>query len=178
MHPQVNDFIERVKRMYPTKFINADVLDVGSMDINGNNRHHFYQSRYLGVDIADGPNVDAVCDPQEPFPYGMGSFDTIISTECMEHNKYFRETISKMISSLRPGGLLLMTMAGHLRPEHGTHKSDPAASIHTLDYYRNLYVSDLSKVDYKGGVPIEELFMPLCIEYGGAYDLYFYGIKR
>lgn len=172
MHPQVNDFIERVKRMYPTKFIGGKVLDVGSLDINGNNRHHFYCSEYTGIDVGEGPNVDLVVPGNQEFPFDSNIFDVVISTECMEHNEHYMTTIGQMYRVLKPGGVMIMTMAGHKRPEHGTKRSDPVASPHTQEYYKNIYLQDLSHILWW-----EEGFFPFCFEYGGAYDLYFYGIK-
>lgn len=173
MHPEQKQFIERVRLLFPTKFIGGKVLDVGSMDINGNNRQFFYQSEYVGMDIAPGPNVDIVNDlPDKEFQWFGDYFDTVISTECMEHNKHYRNTIKEMYRVLKPGGLMLMTMASHKRPEHGTKKNDPIASPHTGDYYKNLYIADLADV-----LQWEVYFFPYCFEYSGAYDLYFYGIK-
>ena len=39
----------------------ACVLDIGSLDVNGNNRCHFIEPReYVGVDVGPGANVDVV----------------------------------------------------------------------------------------------------------------------
>lgn len=150
------------------------MLDVGSMDINGNNRQFFYQpERYVGIDIAEGPNVNMVISSGEPFPVHFDEFfDAVISTECMEHNKDYSKTMNEMWRALKPGGLMIMTMASHKRPEHGTEKCDPVASPHTHDYYKNLCLVDMVAV-----MGWEARFFPLCFEYSGAYDLYFYGIK-
>lgn len=173
MHPSAEQFIERVKLLYPASFIAKDVLDVGSLDINGNNRHHFYAFKsYTGIDVGEGPNVDLVIKG-DSLPFEDRTFDAVISTECMEHNRHYEELIPHMVRVLKPGGIMVMTMAGFGRPEHGTAKTDPAASPHTHDYYMNLMIGNLAVV-----LPWEKFFFPFSFEYAGAYDLYFYGIKK
>jgi hypothetical protein len=46
--------------MFLQYFIDKCVLDVGSLDINGNNRYLFDNCEYTGLDIGEGPNVDIV----------------------------------------------------------------------------------------------------------------------
>ena len=173
MHPAQRDFVERVKLLFPAKFLGVDVLDVGSLDINGNNRYHFALKSYIGLDVGPGLNVDRIVKGEDPLPFESESFDVVISTECMEHNAHFRKTIVQMVRVLRPGGLMIMSMAGYLRPIHGTAMIDPVASPYTHDYYKNIYLQDLSHL-----ISWEEVFFPYCFEYSGAYDLYFYGVKK
>ena len=52
MHEAQMMFCEEVKRKYPNYFNAVKVLDIGSMDINGNNRHLFENSEYVGCDLA------------------------------------------------------------------------------------------------------------------------------
>jgi SAM-dependent methyltransferase len=174
MHPQATQFIERIKLLYPHKFINVDVLDVGSLDINGGNRHHFWESRYTGLDIGNGKNVDVVYGPGSQMPFHDNHFDVVISTECFEHDRFFIRTIREVTRVLKPNGLFLFTCAAFGRPEHGTIDHDAVASPFTNDWYNNITIRAV--VDAMGGPETE--FFPLCFEYGGAFDLYFYGIKR
>jgi len=60
MHKRVKDFILGIKQIHPEFFRDVDVLDCGSLDINGNNRQFFIDSLYTGIDIVDGKNVDVV----------------------------------------------------------------------------------------------------------------------
>ena len=66
----------------PEYFIGTQVLDIGSLDINGNNRYLFDNCDYTGIDIGPGPNVDIICSGHE-FKSDE-EFDVIISTECLE----------------------------------------------------------------------------------------------
>ena len=50
-HPEQRTFMTYVKEKFPEKFKNCRVLDIGSLDINGNNRYLFTDYTYVGVDI-------------------------------------------------------------------------------------------------------------------------------
>ncbi len=47
-HTQQQDFCIGVRKRYPNRFENARVLDIGSLDINGNNRFLFTNEDYTG----------------------------------------------------------------------------------------------------------------------------------
>lgn len=57
MHPEARDFSLFVKRMLNDFFIGKIVLDVGSGDINGNNRFLFENCEYNGNDVIQAKNV-------------------------------------------------------------------------------------------------------------------------
>ena len=50
-HQEQINFCLYVKEKYPTFFNNKKVLDVGSGDINGNNRYLFEDCDYFGCDV-------------------------------------------------------------------------------------------------------------------------------
>jgi hypothetical protein len=159
-------------------FHNVSVLDVGSLDVNGNNKEFFTDSHYIGIDVGEGPNVDIVSKGHE-FTYEH-QFDTIISTECFEHDMFWKETLNNIVVNLlRPGGLFLFTCATTGREEHGTSRVNPGCSPLTIvdeewkDYYKNLTENDIK----------EALDMNLFGLYQfsvneSSKDLYFWGIKR
>lgn len=189
-HPAQRKFCKQVKKLYPQHFKRVNVIDVGSLDINGNNRYLFSKSYYVGVDVVAGKNVDVVgpahtvlhtLKPQlvkqhvwnpdlkriEP-----GSlFDTIISTEALEHDEHFCFTVYHSYTKLRPGGLLLITCAGDGRPEHGTAAHHPEASPGTNDYYANVSNDVFSTM-----LPPSFFTVYHLAQVGG--DLQFYGIKK
>jgi SAM-dependent methyltransferase len=90
-----------------------DVLDVGSLDVNGSVRP-LVEARdpasYVGVDVVSGPGVDKVVDANDLVDtFGVDSFDVVISTECLEHVQDWQRAISQMVAVLRPGGVLVWT---------------------------------------------------------------------
>ena len=149
-HTEQIDFCTSVKALYPNHFKGVKVLDIGSLDINGNNRYLFEDCfSYTGIDIGEGKNVDIVCSGHE-FK-SDSQFDVIISTECFEHDKHYAETLRNAYNLLKSGGLLLFSCAAPGRPEHGTTRTSPKDSPFTTDYYKNL-----SDIDIKFFEPIKE----------------------
>jgi len=171
-HKEQIDFCISVKNKYPEKFINSKVLDIGSLDINGNNRYLFENPNYTGIDIGEGNNVDIVCKGHE-FK-SKEKFDLIISTECLEHDKHWRETLLNAYNLLKKNGLLIISCAAPGREEHGTFKSSSFCSPFTQDYYRNIGENDFKEV-----LDLDKLFIDFELkeEHNTMHDLYFYGIK-
>jgi SAM-dependent methyltransferase len=181
MHNEQKLYCERVKRQFPEYFVaGTRVLDIGSLDINGNNRYLWYGGEidYTGIDVGPGPNVDIVMSghvfrSEKPF-------NVVISTECLEHNKTWQETIFNAHRLLHDGGLMLLTMAGYGRPEHGTFQSHPSCSPHTHEHYENITTEMLLEgLKRWFERPIEEVFSRFSIEYDSAnQDLYLWGKKK
>lgn len=146
-HPSQIYFCQNVKKQFPNHFKNVSVLDIGSLDINGNNRYLFENYTYVGVDLGVGPNVDVV---SRGHLYKSDQlFDVVISTECFEHDEYYDLTIKNMYKLLKSGGIFLFTCAAPGRPEHGTLKSSNEAVPFVCelnDYYKNLSEIDIRKV--------------------------------
>lgn len=171
MHTAQKTYCKEVKKANPDFFVRKKVLDVGSLDINGNNRYLFLGCDYLGLDIVKGKNVDVISNVHEYETVEL--FDTIISTEMLEHDKHWQESILAMYNLLNNGGLLLITCATTGRKEHGTTKNKPRDSPFTNDYYKNITWNMFEAV-------IEQLeFRTSSISINNeAHDLYFYGIKK
>lgn len=174
MHKSVGKFIKDVRRRYPKRFFSCDVLEVGSHDINGSPRKYFWFCNYTGVDISSGKGVDIVgrlCDVEERL---NEQYRTVISTECLEHDETWPETLWIMYNRLQPGGLFIMTCAGPDRREHGTRRSEPNCSPDTTDYYMNItrenFKSILNPDMFRSG--------DYYLNYANGYsDLHFWGIK-
>lgn len=173
-HKLQQDFCWKVRQRFPYHFEKIKALDIGSGDVNGNNQMFFFESLIIGVDVAVGPNVDII-DQAQNLKFRDGYFDTIISTECWEHNPQWAASIKNGIRMLRPKGLFLFTCATTGRPEHGTSNSKAYQSFATrigIDYYKNLTEEDIRKE-----IDIEENFENF--EFSTKeQDLYFWGIKR
>lgn len=179
-HKSQQDFCNSVKRNFPEYFGSKEaimVLDAGSMDINGNNRYLFENYGYVGVDVAEGPNVDVVMPLHDYESFII--FDFVISTEMLEHDMYWQDSLIRMVEFCRSGGMILITCASTGRPEHGTKRTgsegdSPGSNMLFGDYYRNLTEGDIRSV-----INCEETFERFYFEYNPfANDLYFWGIKK
>jgi len=167
-----------MKGRFPEIFKGRAVLDCGSLDINGCNRPLFEAGEYTGIDVGKGKNVDRVSLTHEFRPDEVGCYDTIISTECFEHDRYFEESLKHILGLLRVNGALLFTCATIGREEHGTVKHHPGSSPLTVQrgggwerYYRNIAISEV--------VFLAELFEISHFEVNTkASDLYFCGVGK
>jgi SAM-dependent methyltransferase len=180
MHEQAKRFTEFVKRVLPEFFTNKKVLDVGSGDINGNNRFLFENCSYEGNDVYPARNVTVV-SKTSALTFEDETFDTICSTECFEHDPEYKESLQKIVNMLKPGGLFFFTCASTGRPEHGTRRTTPRDSYGTIgnvegwtDYYKNLTLQDLDSA-----INLDKTFKVFGSYYNTySKDLYFFGIKN
>jgi hypothetical protein len=164
-HQEQINFCKSVKEFMTDFFKGVSVLDIGSLDINGNNRYLFENYDYTGIDIGEGKNVDIVCKGHEFKPNGGHQFDVVISIDNL----------------LKSGGLFLFTCATTGRPEHGTKRTSPSDSPFTSkaedweDYYMNL-----TEGNFFGNFNFEKDFLIYQFKTRLEYpqDLYFWGIKR
>jgi len=180
MHKEAVCFIKKISVLLSKYFLNKMVLDVGGGDINGNNRIVFSDCDYNCNDVCPSPNVTCV-SRTKCLPFDNNSFDTIISTECFEHDPEYKDSFLKIYDLLKPNGLFLFTCASTGRPEHGTRRSKPHQSYGTIndiedmrDYYKNLTEKDLNEV-----LNLNKNFAVWKTYYNSfSKDLYFFGIKK
>lgn len=170
-HQEQVQFFTKVFNDNKTKFIDKDIIEIGSLIINGSLRQIFVEPKsYLGVDIGSGPGVDLVSKGHEvDFP--SDSFDVALSAECFEHDQHWIKTFQKMIDLVKPGGMIVFSCATTGRPEHGTTATDAGSSPFTTDYYKNL-----TEIDFRQNFDIPKLFSKY--EFIGErnhHDLYFWG---
>ena len=180
MHTEAKDFTLFVKKILYDFFIEKRVLDVGSGDINGNNYYLFKNCEYDGNDVIQAKNVTIVSKTKD-LPFQNNIFDTIISTECFEHDPEYKQSLIKIYNMLKPDGLFCFTCASINRPEHGTRRTTPNESYGTIgnledmsDYYKNLTEIDLNEV-----LSLNTMFSVWDTYYNyQSKDLYFVGIKK
>jgi SAM-dependent methyltransferase len=180
MHLEAKKFTLFVKSLLPEFFTGKNVLDVGSGDINGNNKSLFDNCIYNGNDVIAARNVTIVSKTKD-LPFHDAAFDTIISTECFEHDPEYAESFQKIYKMLKPGGLFVFTCASTNRPEHGTKRTSPNDSYGTIgglsdmvDYYKNLTETDVNDI-----LRLNDIFSVWDTYYNSkAFDLYFIGIKK
>jgi len=176
-HAAQQHFMMSVKSKFPNYFKNKRVLDVGSFDVNGNNRYLFENDcKYLGIDIGFGRNVDIVCRIHEFKDYY--GFDTIVSTECFEHDEFYILSFKNIISLLKPTGLFAFTCANKNRQEHGTRRTiasdSPFTSALPNDYYKNV-----TEQDVRNSISVDNVFLKYEFSVNSDLsDLYFWGIKN
>lgn len=111
MHSSVLEWVGRVVSTYDLD--RGRVLEIGSYDVNGSVRQFFPHAEYHGIDVRPGPGVDEVkpanymvYTPDKPW------FDTVISTEVLEHDRWPWTTLCYMGESVRPGGMVVITCRG------------------------------------------------------------------
>ncbi len=78
-HPQQIDFVAKLSQKFPELFVRTNVLEIGSLNINGSIRQFFQQCNYIGVDIGEGRDVDLVARGEE-LTYSDGMFDVVWKT--------------------------------------------------------------------------------------------------
>jgi SAM-dependent methyltransferase len=124
------------------------IVDVGSFDVNGSYREIFAKPswRYVGVDIAAGPNVDVVLSSPYRFPFARGFADLVISGQAFEHIEYFWLTWREMVRVLRPAGLIFL-IAPSRGPEH----------LHPVDCWRFLPGGYRALATYVNGIELVEV---------------------
>ena len=66
----------------------------------------FENCNYEGNDVVQAPNVTIVSKTKD-LPYENETFDTIISTECFEHDPTYKESFLKIYDILKKDGFIL-----------------------------------------------------------------------
>ena len=188
-HPVQQEWCESVKTQHPHYFSKKRVLDVGSLDINGNNRCLFSTCDYIGLDVVPGKNVDVIGIAHEyiskimkyytklPDNFDTDTlFDVVLSTNALEHDMYWQKTLKNMFAVLKPSGLMFFSVANSW-PEHGTKRTTPSDSGTTQmgqvweNYYYNLQPVDIEKT-----LDLEQFYRYNLSIFQN--DLRFWGIKK
>jgi len=95
---------------YP--YVEGDLLDFGC---GAQPYRHLFEpkcKRYVSADVAPAHGVvlDLLLNPGEPLPLPDKSFDTILSTQTLEHVLDVKLYMSECQRLLRPGGHLILTV--------------------------------------------------------------------
>lgn len=134
MHAEAFEFIRRHATTEPVA-----VLDVGGRDINGTPRPLWPAADpYRILDIAPGPGVDIVADAATWTPDRL--YDIAVCAEVFEHTDVWPQILKTTHGALRPGGLLILTMAG---PGRAPHSAVDGGPIRDGEYYQNVDPDDL-----------------------------------
>jgi SAM-dependent methyltransferase len=125
MHPSVMTWVHN--NIARVEIKDKDVAEVGSRDNNGTVYElisAYEPATYLGIDILPGPRVNVVCDAADLPDHG--SFDVVISTECLDHCEDWKSAVTGMVTALKPGGIWMLTTRSEGFPYHR----------HPEDYWR------------------------------------------
>jgi SAM-dependent methyltransferase len=196
MHKEQKEYLDRIKNKFPEAFKNRKVLDIGSFNVNGNEKPWFDNCDFIGLDLLPGPGVDIAC-PANEYDDPDNTFDTIISCECWEHNPFYKESIMNAIRMLKSGGYFIWTCATTGRPVHGTKTQDkidrnnqitlqgnPTNNWITMpnvekDDWDNEYYKNVTEDDIRDFCNVDEIFIIYEFEVELNHcDLYFWGIKK
>lgn len=136
MHPPVIDWVrETYDAWRGTSDGPFDILEIGSLDINGSVRPIFTETKktYIGIDPQEGPGVDIVADAAT-FDISL-RFDVVVCAEVFEHTPVWKEIIANAYRLLKPGGLFTATMATNGRGPHSAIDENP---IRDWEHYENI----------------------------------------
>ncbi len=88
---------------------NQLIVELGSSSINGSLRDHQPPgSRYIGLDIKEGPSVDVIIDNSLNLPIADSEADCVISSSTFEHDKFFWQTFLELCRITKPGGFIYL----------------------------------------------------------------------
>jgi hypothetical protein len=139
MHPTAYMFVRNMVSMMPKR---RRVLEIGSLDINGSIRSVFDGIPYVGLDIVPGPGVDIVANGATWQPEDGQLFDTVISTETLEHTPEAEAICLNACNLLSPGGVFIVTAAGEGRVPHS---AIDGRGLRSHEFYRNVSFDMMTK---------------------------------
>ena len=133
----IDFFIEWSK---PDDYVGKRVLEVGSKYVNGSVRplieRFFRPKEYIGVDTEPGKCVDLVLQAERLVEhFGEETFDTVITTEMLEHVKDWRRVVNELKIVLKKNGCLFLTTRSPGFPYHA----------HPVDFWR-FTPSDMERI--------------------------------
>lgn len=178
-HKEQLEFFENFSRISRMLGI-LNIAEIGSLDINGTIRGIFQEQNdirgYIGLDIGEGPGVDVVEQGHLFLKKRNYEFNLILSAECLEHNPFWRETISESILALKAPGILIFSWATTGRHVHGTHSQSAHSAPFVVEqwdsYYRNVSRKDLMRIEERKLLDYEAIFVN-----HRHKDLYWIGLK-
>ncbi len=95
--------------LYLMKYVSGRVLDFGSGRAKYKSVILTHAESYMAFDMIPGPNVDVAGDVLNT-PFSDSEFDTIISTQVLEHVAKPWLMIKEIGRILKPGGVCVLTV--------------------------------------------------------------------
>lgn len=118
-----------------------NVIEIGSRNINGTVRGLFPNTRWIGLDLHDGPAVDVVCDMLDYTPVNQA--DIVICCEVLEHAIRWPDMVKRAAEWVKPGGAMIITCAG---PGRAPHSHIDGCQLRPQEYYGNVTTQDLKTI--------------------------------
>ena len=145
MHEEVTSFFEELKGKFPDLFQLKHVLEYGSYDINGGIKKYFTRCEYTGVDWREGPGVDIVSlmHEFEKTLWFKRMWDVIVTTSAIEHDPYWKESLTRCMEILKDGGSLIVTCGGPEYEEHCLDTSPPPPVFSQIRYYKGIDAEEI-----------------------------------
>ena len=114
MHRSAYEQMELCIREYLPTSRRLRVVDLGSRISGKQTRTHKallagHDIDYVGVDVLDGPNVDAVMTRPYRIPVRSRTADVVISGQAFEHIPFFWVSMLEIARVLKPGGHAFIT---------------------------------------------------------------------
>lgn len=106
------------------------VLDIGSLDINGNMRDYNFvgtgpkwadligMQEYTGIDLIEGPNVNKVANAHSLTDFRPSCFDLVLCLSVIEHDTDPAATIKEAYRVLKRGKPFILTTVSAEHEEH------------------------------------------------------------
>ena len=135
-----------------------EILDVGSMNVNGSFQNYNFFSRgdrwsdivkgdITGIDLAEGAGVTEVMSANE-MSFSDESFDLILCLEMLEHDEKPAQSIKEIYRVLKPGQPLILTCPNEQAPEHHQGVSDHYNFISKDKLIKWLKSAGFKKIEY------------------------------
>lgn len=111
MHQNSYNIMARFAEKYVKSLAGASVLDIGSCKVQPDQPTYkplFPPPKfaYVGLDLCKGDNVDIVVEKPYSWPLESGSYDIVISGQCLEHTTAPWIWIKEVERLVKPGGLV------------------------------------------------------------------------
>jgi hypothetical protein len=154
MHTEAYDWVFAAFHTWRKDRTNLNILEIGSLDINGSVRPIFepFKSEYFGIDTQPGPGVDLVSDGVSY--WAPNTYDVVVCTEVFEHTDKWKDIIKQSWINLKHNGLFIATMAGEGRPFHSgidggqLREHEHYANIGAWELKKSLWMFALNEVNY------------------------------
>lgn len=138
MHASVREWV--AERTAGARY--GQVVEIGSLDVNGGVRDIVAADRWLGIDVVAGPGVDLVCDAHHLDLIPPSSADLVLCLEMLEHDADPNATFAEIARILTPAGSCLLTTRAEGFPHH-----------HPPDYWRFTH-DDIAALAFTAGLVV------------------------